>query len=79
MREWTNEDIRGLRIRLGLSQTAFGELVGITRMAVYYLERGVRTPSKTLAILMECIDRKEKETKTRKEVKGHGKKNARTV
>lgn len=79
MREWTKEDIKDLRNRLGLSQTAFGERVGITRIAVYYLEKGVRTPSKTLAILMECIDQKHKETKTKKEVQSHGKKNARTV
>ena len=76
MREWTKEDIKDLRSRLGLSQTAFGELVGITRMAVYYLERGVRTPSKTLVILMECINQKEAE---RRKEKKHGKKNARTV
>jgi DNA-binding XRE family transcriptional regulator len=75
MREWTNEEIRDLRSRLGLSQTAFGELVGITRIAVYYLEKGVRTPSKTLAILMDWIDRKE----MGKEVRKHAKKNARTV
>jgi hypothetical protein len=52
------------------------ELVGITRMAVYYLERGVRTPSKTLVILMECINQKEAE---RRKEKKHGKKNARTL
>lgn len=79
MREWTKEDMKNLRNRLGLSQTAFGDLVGISRIAVYYLEKGVRTPSKTLAILMECIDRKERKTKTEKEVKSHGKKNARIV
>ena len=71
MREWAKEDIRDLRSRLGLSQTAFGELVGITRIAVYYLEKGVRRPSRTLAILMEHISQHHSETKTEKEGKKH--------
>ena len=77
MRTWTKDEIIGLRKALRLSQTSFGDLIGVTRQYVYYLERGVRTPSKTLAILLECIN--QKETKKKKEVKEHGKKNARTV
>ena len=71
MRTWTKDEISGLRKALGLSQESFGELIGVTRQYVYYLERGVRVPGKTLAILLECINQKE--------VKKHGKKNARTV
>ena len=77
MRTWTKDEIISLRKALRLSQTSFGDLIGVTRQYVYYLERGVRTPSKTLAILLECIN--QKETKKKKEVKKHGKKNAWTL
>ena len=61
MKEWKPEDIVKLRKGLKLSQSAFGERLGISRMHVYYLERGVRKPSKTLCILLDCIERKEVE------------------
>ena len=45
-----------------LTQQVFVELVGVTRVYVNYLEKGVRSPSKTLCILLNCM-----ETKTKKE------------
>jgi len=42
MKKWTPEEIRGLRDSLGLTQQAFGEVVGVTREYVNYLEKGVR-------------------------------------
>ncbi len=53
---------------MNLSQKAFGELLGVTRNYIYYLEKGVKEPSKTLKLLLDCIE-KEKG----KEVKKHGK------
>lgn len=38
-----------------LSQTAFATRLGLTRQAVYYLERGERQPSKTLRILLGFV------------------------
>ena len=55
MKEWTQEDISKLRDRLKLSQTAFAELLGVTRIYIYYLEKGVKRPSKILKLLMDCI------------------------
>jgi DNA-binding XRE family transcriptional regulator len=61
MDTWTPDKIKSFRQRLGLTQKAFGELVGVTRMYVIYLEKGVRTPGKTLCILFDCIKSKENE------------------
>jgi len=57
MREWTQEDISKLRQRLKLSQTAFAALLGVTRIYVYYLEKGVKRPGKTLTLLLDCIEK----------------------
>jgi DNA-binding transcriptional regulator YiaG len=59
MKKWKPKDIVRLRKELQLSQTMLGERLGVSRMHVYYLERGVRKPSKTLCILLDCIERKE--------------------
>lgn len=67
MKTWGPEDIKGLRKRLNLSQVAFGNRLGVSGNYVYLLERGVKRPSKTLRLLLDCIE-KEKG----KEVK-HGK------
>ena len=69
MRKWTPKRIKDLRQKLSLSQTAFGKLLGVTRHYIYYLEKGVRVPSKTLSLLLDCI---EKEKGGEKE---HGKRN----
>ena len=57
MKEWRKEDIRGLRDRLKFTQKAFSDLLGVTENYVYLLERGVRTPSKTLEFLLDCIEK----------------------
>jgi len=67
MHEWTPEEIRNLRDTLGLTQQALGDLIGVTREYVNYLEKGVRTPSKTLCILLECIQHKQQRRRRRKE------------
>lgn len=63
---WTPEKIREFRKRLGLTQQAFGDLIGVTRMYVIYLEGGDRKPGKTMQILLDLLE--EKETEKKKEV-----------
>ena len=58
MKEWNPENIKELRAKYKLSQKALGELLGISRNYVYYLERGERTPSKTINLLLDCIEEK---------------------
>jgi DNA-binding transcriptional regulator YiaG len=70
MKNWTREEIKELRNRMGLSQALFGERIGTTRQYVYYMERGERIPSKTLMLLLSYIDN---ENEKGKEVKKHGK------
>jgi len=66
MKEWTPKKIEELRQILNLSQTAFGDLLGITRIYVYYLEKGVKKPSKTLRLLLDCVEAKLKRKGKRK-------------
>ena len=66
MKEWNPENIKNFRERLNVSQTAFGKLIGVSRNNVYYLERGERMPSKTLMLLLDCLDEKEKKKGGRK-------------
>jgi len=56
MKDWSPQQIKNLRDRLWLSQDEFGERIGVTRNYVYYLEKGVRQPSKTLKLLLDYID-----------------------
>ena len=44
-----------------LTQKAFSERIGVTREYVNYLEKGVKTPSRMLCILMDYIQRDENE------------------
>lgn len=70
MHRWTPEQIRKFRNALGLTQQAFGDAIGVTRIYVNYLEQGVRQPSKTLCILLDCIQNND----TKKESDKYGKK-----
>ena len=58
MKSWNELDIKTFRTKLKLSQKAFGELVGVTRMHIYYIERGEREVSKTLKLLLDCVEEK---------------------
>jgi DNA-binding transcriptional regulator YiaG len=53
--EWTPDKIKELRHSLNLSQQAFGALMGVTREYVNRMEKGVKTPSRTLCILMDIL------------------------
>ncbi len=57
MKNWTPKDIKTLREKKALSQPAFGNLLGVTGNYIYLLEKGVKTPSKTLRFLLDCIER----------------------
>jgi len=69
MKEWTDKNIKELRDNFKLSQRALGDSLGVSGNYIYLLEKGVKKPSKTLKLLLDCIE-KEKG----KEVKKHGKK-----
>ena len=58
VKKWSKVEIRSLRGRLNLSQRAFSECLGVTENYVYLLERGVKTPSETLKLLLECVEEK---------------------
>jgi DNA-binding transcriptional regulator YiaG len=66
MRQWTKEEIKGLRKAKGFSQKAFSREIGVTEHYVYYLERGMREPSQTLRLLLDCIEEKHIRTEKRK-------------
>ena len=50
--------IKGLRRKHRISQIAFADILGVTRIYIYYLERGDKTPSKTLSLLLDCVEAK---------------------
>lgn len=56
MKNWTPEEIREFRKRLGLYQKDFACKIGVTERYVIYLERGTRQPSKTLKILLSIFE-----------------------
>jgi DNA-binding transcriptional regulator YiaG len=57
MKKWTPKQIANLRQRLKLTQESFGKMVGVTRNYIHYLEKGVKTPSKTLRLLLDFIEK----------------------
>jgi len=65
MKQWVPEEIKLFRKQLGLYQKDFAELVGVTRLYVIYLEKGVRRPSKTLKILLSMLEQQEDEKNER--------------
>ena len=57
MESWAPEDIEALRRSHNLSRRAFSELLGVTGNYIYLLEKGVKTPSKTLKLLLDSVER----------------------
>ena len=57
MKNWTSKEIKNLREKHNLSQPAFGNLLGVTGNYIYLLEKGVKEPSKTLRLLLGCVER----------------------
>ena len=51
----TGEELRRIRLRLGLTQAAFAPRLGITSNSLARLERGERGVSETLALLAQVV------------------------
>jgi DNA-binding transcriptional regulator YiaG len=51
MKRWNAKDIRALRKKLKLSQTSFAECLDLEK-----LERREKEPSKTLRLLLDCVE-----------------------
>ena len=66
MKKWTPKELKALRKRHKLSQRKLSELSGVTDHYIYLLERGVRTSSNTLSLLLNCIEEKLKRKRGKK-------------
>ncbi|MBZ0157383.1 MAG: helix-turn-helix domain-containing protein [Alphaproteobacteria bacterium] len=75
MKTWLPKDIETLRKQHKLSRRAFSELLGVTGNYVYLLEKGVKTPSDTLRLLLDCVERQLQENEKGKESAKRGKGN----
>lgn len=73
MNVWTPKHIRQLRKTVKLTQESFAEMIGVTRVYVNLLEKGVKTPSKMLCILLTYIERFDNENERRVIKRGKGK------
>ncbi len=58
-KDWTPDEIKDFRKRLGLFQKDFGRMIGVTERYVIYLEMGHRKPGRTLQILLSMIEENE--------------------
>lgn len=65
MKNWTPEEIKELRERFKLSQQALSDSLGVSRNYIYLLEKGVKTPSKTLQLLLNCVEKELKKYERR--------------
>lgn len=66
-KNWTPDEIKDFRKRLGLYQKDFAPMIGVTERYVIYLERGLRQPSQTLKILLSIMEEKEKGKENKKD------------
>jgi DNA-binding transcriptional regulator YiaG len=74
MKVWLPEEIEALRKSQTLSRRVFSELLGVTGNYVYLLEKGVKTPSATLRLLLDCVERElDEKEKGKESEKKHGK------
>ena len=58
MTKWTFKEIKGMRNKYGLTQTELADLLGVAQNYVHMLEKEVRKPSKTLQLLLDCVEAK---------------------
>lgn len=59
MKRWTPKEIKAFRQRLTLYQKDFAAMLRVTEQYVCNLEKGVRTPSKTMEALLDCLEQEE--------------------
>lgn len=71
MKTWLPEDVKKLREKLGLYQADFGAILGVTGNYIHLLEKGVKKPSKTLCLLLDCVKEKTKKKGGEKRGKGN--------
>lgn len=57
MKEWTPEEIRDFRKRLGLLQKEFAVMLRVTRQYVCYMEAGDKNPGGTMKALLDCLEK----------------------
>jgi DNA-binding transcriptional regulator YiaG len=57
MKQWLPRDIKNLRNKYKLSQRALAILTGVTTNYIYLLEKGVKTSSNTLSLLLDCVEK----------------------
>jgi DNA-binding transcriptional regulator YiaG len=57
MKEWIPQEIKELRTKHGITQEAFANLLGVSRVYVGLLERADKTPSQTLKLLLTCVEK----------------------
>ena len=55
--EFTEERIKALRAKLGLSQSQFARALGLSISAVRHWEQGVRTPDGATSKLLRILER----------------------
>ena len=55
MKEWTPQEIKELRTSHSITQKAFADLLGVTRVYVGLLERNEKKPSKMLKLLLNYV------------------------
>jgi DNA-binding transcriptional regulator YiaG len=58
MKQWTPKQVEALRKAHKLTRRALGEMVGVTVSAIYKWERGLKVPSKSLKLLLDCVEEK---------------------
>jgi predicted transcriptional regulator len=70
MKQWTPDEIRNFRKQLGLSQTQFASMLGVTQVYISYMEGGVKKPGRSMKLFLDCIEEKQK---LERKVMKHGK------
>jgi DNA-binding transcriptional regulator YiaG len=70
MKPWKPGEIKQLRSGFNLTQQGLADLLGVTRTYIGLLERNEKTPSKTLKLLLNCV---EKDLSTSQNEKENGK------
>jgi DNA-binding transcriptional regulator YiaG len=58
MNSWSPKCIKDLRKKYKLTQPILANFLGVTTNYVYLLEKGVKEPSKTLRLLLDCVEEK---------------------
>ena len=55
--EWSFYDIRALRVRMGMTQAAFADLLDVSRSTVSRWETGAHPPTSRHRIALSTVDR----------------------